>query len=963
MKQPPTRRVLAIRPPHPAERNGIHARPGRNGTTTEWNEYLIGDARNLGEHLGVTPLIDVTVTSPPYWDVKDYGTRNQIGCNQTLDEYLDDLVAVFSSVWRCTRDNGSLWVVMKSIKKGGRVYQLPFLLSERLTGLSAHAWRLQDVLVWHKPHRAWIEQQGAKVPAKPKRRKETAQQLLTNAGVSAKRIEAGIKLLADPKVFDAFKTANKVMAVAARRRFGPIAGKKPEDVAPPAWRPFQLAFILMNLDGVVNPAGNDRGVVDLLFFPTGGGKTEAYLGLAAFTLVHRRLTYPGVRGAGLGVLMRYTLRLLTLDQLGRAATLVCALERERKQNVDRLGDWPFEIGLWVGRGATPNEMGRKGDGNQNSARARTVAYQNNNRKASPIPLENCPWCGQEFTQSSFTLIPNADHPTDLRITCTGRERPCDFQRNNPLPILAVDEPIYRRLPCFLIATVDKFAAMPWTGPVGGFFGKAERHDAHGFYGPCHPGVGLPIPGGHLPPPDLVIQDELHLISGPMGTMVGLYEAALDELCSREADGKKVRPKIVASTATVRRAQSQIRSLFCRRTVDIFPPPGPDRRDSFFARTHTTQESNARLYLGLAAQGRSPKVVLLRSYLALLASAQRWYAADGGRKNRDNPADPYMTLLGYFGSLRELGGSRRIVEDEVGTRLTGYAERKREGEAEGLFAERAIAYEVVELTSRVSTDKVAEAKRRLALPFHDDDHVDVAIATNMISVGLDITRLGLMVVLGQPKTAAEYIQATSRVGRDSDRPGLVVTILNVHRPRDRSHYERFAFFHQSFYRSVEATSVTPFSPRALDRGLAGTLVALARQGHPPLTAPKGATEILRERARLDWVAEALAARAADVAESQAEAEAIRHQMRDRAKDLLDEWEKIAKEYQDVGAQLQYQQEEGAARPLLYTFLDPELKKLPGRHRKFRANRSMRDVEPSVNLWVRTLDNVEIAEDDR
>jgi hypothetical protein len=833
------------------------------------------------------------------------------------------------------------------------------LQMEELAGLpdaAAAAARLGGLVT---QYRAWIGKQRANVPARPKPRKETAELLLKSAEVAANRIEAGIKLLADPLVFEAFQTANRVMAVAARRRFGPMQGKKPEDVAAPSWRPFQLAFLLMNLEGVVRPDSPDREVVDLLFFPTGGGKTEAYLGLAAFTLVYRRLTNPGLRGAGLSVLMRYTLRLLTLDQLSRAATLICALELERQRNADRLGDWPFEIGLWVGRAATPNEMGRRGDGNENSARARTIAYKNNSQKASPIPLEDCPWCGAKFTPNSFNLVPNPDQPTDLRITCANRA--CDFTRNTPLPILAVDEPIYRRLPCFLIATVDKFAAMPWTGPVGGFFGKAERYDQHGFYGPCHPNVGLPIPGGSLPPPDLVVQDELHLISGPMGTMVGLYEAALDELCSRAGGGKKVRPKVVASTATVRRAQAQIRALFCRRTVDIFPPPGPDRRDSFFARTHSTAESNARLYLGVAAQGLSPKKLLLRTYLALLAAAQKWYAADGGKKNKDNAADPYMTLLGYFGSLRELGGSRRIVEDEVGTRITGYANRKREGEAEGLFAARDVSYEPVELTSRVSTDRVAEAKRRLALPFHDDDHVDVAIATNMISVGLDITRLGLMVVLGQPKTAAEYIQATSRVGRDPDRPGLVVTILNVHRPRDRSHYERFAYFHQTFYRSVEATSVTPFSPRALDRGLAGTLVALARQGHLPLTAPKGATEILKERGKLDWVAQALAARAADVAETQAEAEAIRHRLLDRAKDLLDEWEKIAKEYADVGTQLQYQREEGAARPLLYTFLDPELRKLPGRHRKFRANRSMRDVEPGVNLWVKTLDNVEVEDD--
>jgi hypothetical protein len=716
----------------------------------------------------------------------------------------------------------------------------------------------------------------------------------------------------------------------------------------------------MNLKGIAEPGHLDRDIVDLLFFPTGGGKTEAYLGLAAFTLLLRRLRNPSIASSGLSVLMRYTLRLLTLDQLGRAATLICALELERQQDAVKLGDWPFEIGLWVGRAATPNEMGERGDGKDNTARARTSQYKTGKSKAPPIPLEVCPWCGEKFAPNYFNLVPNADYPTDLRITCLNR--PCAFNRNNPLPILAVDEPIYRRLPCFLIATVDKFAAMPWTGPVGGFFGRVDRYDKNGFYGPCDPRAGTLLPAP-LSPPDLVIQDELHLISGPMGTMVGLYEAALDELCRRDVDGKRIRPKIVASTATVRRAQNQIRALFCRPTVDIFPPPGPNRRDSFFARTDSPQESDPRLYLGVAAQGCSLKVVLLRTYLALLGAAQKWYVANGGKKNKDNPADPYMTLVGYFNSLRELGGSRRIIEDEVSTSLTGYGGRRRQGEADPPFANRTIAFEPVELTSRVSTDKVADAKRRLALAFSDDSRVDVAIATNMISVGLDITRLGLMVVLGQPKASAEYIQATSRVGREVTKPGLVVTILNIHRPRDRSHYERFACYHQTFYRSVEATSVTPFSPRALDRGLAGTLVALARQGHLPLTPPKGATEILRERGQLGWVVDALARRAAAMKETQPEADDARDRVKLRCNDLLDEWEKIAKDYQNLGGSLQYQQREvGEARPLLYQFLAPELKQLPQRHRKFRANRSMRDVEPSVNLRVKTLDNIDVEDDD-
>jgi hypothetical protein len=891
---------------------------------------------------------DERVADLQYRDVCEFAVGHGVSTRAVLDDE------------NACREVHTRWIPAAEVE---RVAPAPIggveLSMEKLAELPDAAAAKAGLIALVTHYRTWIGRQQANVPAKRKRRKETATELLSRAGVAANRIEAGIELLEDQKVLEAFRTANKVVAIAARRRFGAMLGLEPAAVDPPAWRPFQLAFILMNLKGIVEPAHPDREVVDLLFFPTGGGKTEAYLGLAAFTLVYRRLRYPGLASAGLSVLMRYTLRLLTLDQLGRAATLICALEQERQQHADRLGAWPFEIGLWVGRGATPNEMGRKGDGNSNSARARTIAYQNNSQKAPPIPLEQCPWCGTKFTPNSFNLVPNPDHPTDLRITCVNRA--CDFTRNNPLPILAVDEPIYRRLPCFLIATVDKFAAMPWTGPVGGFFGRVDRQDRNGFYGPCAPNVGLPLPGP-LQPPDLVIQDELHLISGPMGTMVGLYESALDELCARPVGEKTIRPKIVASTATVRRAERQIRALFCRRTVDIFPPPGPDRRDSFFARTHSPQESHARLYLGVAAQGRSLKVILLRTYLALLAAAQKWYAAYGGKKNKANPADPYMTLVGYFNSLRELGGSRRIVEDEVSTRLAGYANRRREGEADGPFAERKIAYEVVELTSRVSTDKVAEAKHRLAAAFHADDRVDVAIATNMISVGLDITRLGLMVVLGQPKTSAEYIQATSRVGRDKDKPGLVVTILNVHRPRDRSHYERFAFYHQSFYRSVEATSVTPFSPRALDRGLAGTLVALARQGHPPMTPARGATAILTERGRLDFVVDALAARAAAYAETPEEAEALRQRVRGRCVDLLDEWSHIAHDLQGQGVQLQYQIETGAAQRLLYEFLSPELKKLPQRHRKFRANRSMRDVEPAVNLWVKTFDNIDVVEDE-
>ncbi len=816
----------------------------------------------------------------------------------------------------------------------------------------------------------WIEQQRG-TPIDHATRRDVAVELLRRAENVRRRIAAGIELLAtNDRARLAFRLANRAMARAARQR-DPRTYDKPGAV--PTWRPFQLAFVLMNLPGIVDPKHADRETVDLLFFPTGGGKTEAYLGLAAVTLVLRRLENPGVLSAGMSVLMRYTLRLLTLDQLGRAATLICALELERAADVATLGTWPFEIGLWVGQAATPNRMGAKGDGDKSSARSKTIAFRNDEKKPSPIPLENCPWCGTKFKPASFTLVANGrlneDHPTDLRVSCVNRR--CEFSRDRLLPVVAVDEPIYRRLPCFLIATVDKFASLPWVGETGALFGKVERHDAEGFYGPCEPTRGRPLEHALLPP-DLIIQDELHLISGPLGTMVGLYETALDALTSRTTSGKTVRPKVIASTATIRRAEKQIHALFARRDVDIFPPPGPDVRDSFFAKTVPAIEledpkagaRHARLYLGIAAQGRSLKVVLLRTYLALMAAVARIYEEEGGSRNADNPADPYMTLLGYFNSLRELGGSRRIVEDEVSSRLVGFDRRRRVGQQAGPFAGRRIAYEVLELTSRESTAKVADTKRRLAMPYTEDDHVDVALATNMISVGLDITRLGLMVVLGQPKTTAEYIQATSRVGRDDARPGLVVTLLNVHRPRDRSHYERFEAYHESFYRSVEATSVTPFAPRAVDRGLAGVTVALVRHGVGALTAPASARELGVHRSAANEAAAALSTRFAahdrDLAAKTIEGETAH--LKGRIDDLLDSWSRIGTRQKEHGAGLQYQREVGEAPPLLRDPLDPELKTLGPDARKFRAHRSLRDVEPSVNLWVKTFDGALLEQEE-
>jgi hypothetical protein len=808
-------------------------------------------------------------------------------------------------------------------------------------------------------YREWIAAQRRKFPALSKRRKETAELLLHEAGAVADRIESGIAELRDPLVLESFQIANRTMAVAARRREALKKDVRPEAVPAPRWFPFQLGFLLMTIRGVAHPEHADRESVDLLFFPTGGGKTEAYLGLAAFTMVLRRLRHPGIASAGVSVLMRYTLRLLTLDQLGRAATLICALELERQRD-PRLGIWPFEIGLWVGSAATPNRMGSrgyKGPSPDTTAYTVTQRYKRASKNSrAPIPLENCPWCAEKFGPDSFRLVPSEIAPLNLEVRCTNHR--CEFSRDRALPILGVDEPIYRRLPAFLIATVDKFASLPWTGETGALFGRVSLHDKDGFYGPCQTKPAMPLPGGMLLPPDLIIQDELHLISGPLGTIAGVYETAIDELASREVDGRRIRPKIIASTATVRRAERQIRALFGREQVVIFPAPGPDRRDSFFARTEAASaDSPPRLYVGVAAQGRSLKVVFLRAALALLSAAKTAYEREGGL-TADNPADPYMTLLGYFNSLRELGGSRRIVEDEVTSRAAGYGARRRLQPADGLFTDREIRHEVVELTSREGTNDVAAAKRRLALPFSDDEHVDVALATNMISVGLDITRLGLMTVLGQPKTSAEYIQATSRVGRETLKPSLVVVLLNIHKPRDRSHYERFEGYHASFYRSVEPTSVTPFSPRALDRALAGAFIALCRQGVPEMTPARGAEGIATQRSALDAFAQRFADRAAshDRDMDPKDAARLADNVRAWCRSLLDDWLNIADQYRQTNTRLRYQKYEGAeGKPLLHDFLDPEIGTLHESFRRFRANRSMRDVETSVDVQIENLND--------
>lgn len=803
----------------------------------------------------------------------------------------------------------------------------------------------------------FVQTQGNEIQSLAPNRQGHARDMVADTERLQQRMAQGLQLLKDPQVAQAFRIANRAVAAAFLHREAISKGIPPKEVPQwvsetrlrPAWRPFQIGFILINLAGLVDPHHRDREVVDLLFFPTGGGKTEAYLGLAAITLALRRLRNQGKDGGGVTVLMRYTLRLLTLDQWDRAAALICALELERKaatKDGKALGDHPFEMGLWVGQGATPNRLGQSNKPDEFSMRTRLRKWKEDDRRyGSPIPFQACPWCGEPFVPNSFDLAPDDRRPVDLHILC--RNKRCDFRfKKSPtgLPMVCVDEPLYDHLPAFLIATVDKFASLPWLGASGKLLGKANRVQGDKYVGHDVGRVGEKL-DAYLKPPELIIQDELHLISGPLGTMVGLYETALEAIA---CDGRGFKPKIIASTATVRRAPKQIQALFARRNAAIFPPAGLDYRDNFFSTTDEQNMDRSRLYLGVAAQGRSLKVSLMRTYLALLAGAQKLWEEEGGADNPDNPVDPYMTLLGYFNALRELGGSRRIVEDEIASRLTTCAERKRRDEENGCFSNRLKLRTPVELTSRETTANVAKGKARLSVPITDKNSADVALATNMISVGLDISRLGLMVMLGQPKTAAEYIQATSRVGRDVKRPGLVVSLLNVHRPRDRSHYENFGFWHRCFYRSVEAGSVTPFSARALDRGLAAVVVALARHLEPELTPSEGAHRIDQHREQLTQrIVEIVLNRVED---HQPEGQDIRRKrlkrfLENRVVYLLQTWESLA-----ANKPLHYQREKGKNPTLLHSAGRKDVNDLTTEEEQFKIQWSLREVEPKVNLFL-------------
>ena len=848
-------------------------------------------------------------------------------------------------------------------------------------------------------YKLWLDNQASRLADDPEvaRFVDVAGPALERARQVAGRLERAIELLrVDPLAREAFRFANQAMARQRVRtelvhRRGAEPGADPrvllaelDKAETHMWRPFQLAFVLLCLPGLTDPSHPDahrgpllEGEAQLLFFPTGGGKTEAYLGLTAYTVAVRRLQGtvgegPAARDGtdGVAVLMRYTLRLLTAQQFQRATALICACELLRQERAAagdlRWGTVPVRAGLWVGVGVTPNSFD---DALRQLEEAASSAGEGQVGGVQQFSV--CPWCGTALD------LGRDGHADKVRrrvyLFCGDPDGRCPFSRarsTEGIPALVTDEEIYRLVPALVIGTVDKFAQLPWRSATAHLFGHVTSHcPRHGYRNPdttewCkdggHPKSGdlpsvHPSPVMRLRPPDLIVQDELHLISDALGSMVGLYETLVDELCTREDHGARVRPVFVASTATVRRARAQVQQVYAR-DLCVFPPPVIDAGETFFSRRLPLSPSSpGRRYRGILAPGERLTSVEIRLMTALLEFGQYLFDRYG------EAADPYMTVVDYFTSTRELAGMRRLAEDDVTDRL---------GRQEALVVRRR-PLALAELTSRMDSRKITQALADLEHRFErsqdsttgraalrqlrKDDRaawekaarplnlrpVDVLLATSMLQVGVDVQRLGLLVVTGQPKNMAEYIQATSRIGRSRSGPGLVLTIFHWNRPRDLAHYEHFCYEHATFGRRVEGLTTTPFSKRALDRGFAGVLVGAVRHRSDASLPNLGAQVAPLSSASVAPVVELLSARAETVADSAL----VGAEVAERAQLQLDRWQKKRK-LLPVG-QLGYEASTKAAAGLLR---GPDEEPWD----EWSAPMSLRDVEPEVLLQLRRDD---------
>ena len=588
------------------------------------------------------------------------------------------------------------------------------------------------------------------------------------------------------------------------------------------WYPFQMAYILQIIPDIVDDNSPFHKDVDLLWFPTGGGKTEAYLGLSAFSIFFRRLSGNNSNMNGVTIIMRYTLRLLTIQQFERATALVCACEHMRKK-YDIPGN-EISIGLWIGSGMTPNHIEDAYETLKKIREDSTTAIY----EANPMQITKCPWCGAEISTGEYEIIDNR-----MNISCCNNPD-CEFHKH--LPIYVVDDDIYNIAPTFILSTVDKFARITWEEKAGNLLG------ANG----CKP-------------PELIIQDELHLISGPLGSITGIYETAIENICNHY--GKS--PKITASTATVKNADKQIKILYNRNMIQ-FPPNGLSHTDSFFAVEADETERPARTYLGICSIGSGTSEMLIKIF-ALLIFMKHLYRLQG---KPTDVVDQFYTCVGYFNSLKELGSNSIIISDRISAEIKYLVNYKFRKEAENVNMKVDCAnadippyFKNNELTSRNSSKEIKTVLERLANKYTNDECFDYIMASNMLSVGIDIDRLGVMCVYGQPKSNSEYIQATSRVGRTN--PGIVISIYNGIRARDKSYYEQFCYYHSTFYKYVETTSVTSYSPRAVEKALHCAMMAIIRHTIPKYNPNKNACKFIRDDKDIERIKQNILKRVNDI----------------------------------------------------------------------------------------------------
>jgi hypothetical protein len=662
---------------------------------------------------------------------------------------------------------------------------------------------------------AWVERRSSEIPKLDERFRGAAKLHMEKCYMALSRMKSGLSLIEKPGLArDSFQFANEAMLTQqicgsfpnrvltfskTTKKLEPSSPYTAPDPAGAdalrrAWRPFQIAFLLMNIGALINGDDTDRDLVELIWFPTGGGKTEAYLAAAAFSLFARRMK--NKEDVGTHILMRYTLRLLTSQQFQRAASLICAMETIRQREENLLGATPFSIGIWVGGDTTPNNL--------RSAKESISKTKKDGEEEYSLVLLRCPWCGcvmgpmkrpQGMTgRSRFMLL--GVQEVDAKLHCPDPK--CHF--NKSLPVLVVDEQLYKDPPSLVIGTVDKFAALAWRPETRALFGLDKNGKRK------------------VSPPGLIIQDELHLITGPLGSMVGLYEAVIEELCTDNRDKENpIRPKIVSSTATTRASDRQILDLYARERASIFPPPGLDAGDSFFARyarDETGIRMPGRLYVGILPTNFSSSLTAsVRTYSAVSSAAMAFRS--------DEERDPWWTLLVFYNSLRELGANLTLFAADIPERMRDVQRRWFPG------AKQRFLNQVFELTGRLSNSEVPRALEKLSRRCgHQKYPVDACLASNIIEVGVDVDRLGIMGVAGQPKTTAQYIQATGRIGRRH--PGVVLTLYSTSKPRDRSHFEHFRSYHAALYAGVEPSSVTPFTLPVLERALHAILCAWVRQ---------------------------------------------------------------------------------------------------------------------------------------